>query len=227
MMFIRVVLQWYDSDKCSDDQYWPSPDMVTVALTRVVTGMVKLGLVITTETAPGLLLRSWPKTVTTSFQRGFPLHRGSESLHREPPPPSCQSPHCCKSVQFSCGGCLSSLPLGDVGDAWLLSALLRSSDGSCSALSCGEMPADDRSQCPVITHQSSLISWSAHQLILSSSLQPLQSQFLFMTAMASCWPECHTNRCSLVISILTCVSLDPCQRETVTLFKLLRQLYSV
>ena len=143
------------------------------------------------------------------------------------PPPSCQSPHCCKSVQFSCGGCLSSLPLGDVGDAPLLSALLRSSDGSCSALSCGEMPADDRSQCPVITHQSSLISWSAHQLILSSSLQPLQSQFLFMTAMASCWPECHTNRCSLVVSILTCVSLDPCQRETVTLFKLLRQLYSV
>ena len=32
--------------------------MVTVPLTRVVTGMVKLGLVITTETAPGLLLRS-------------------------------------------------------------------------------------------------------------------------------------------------------------------------
>ena len=104
-------------------------------------------------------------------------------------PPSCQSPHCCKSVQFSCGGCLSSLPLGDVGDAPLLSALLRSSDGSCWGLSCGqEMPASDRSL--VSSDHTSVItnSWSeSHQLILCShcSHTPIHDSHGFLLASLS------------------------------------------
>ena len=108
MMFIPVVIQWYDSDKCSDDQYCP-PHMVTVSHHSCCHWD---GETLTADhSAPSPLRVSCyahrPKTVTTSFQRGFPLRRWTESPHWSLPPPSCQSPHRCKSVQFSCGGCLS------------------------------------------------------------------------------------------------------------------------
>ena len=189
----------------------------------VVTGMVKLGLVITTESAPGLLLRSWPKTVTTSFQRGFPLRRGSESLHREPPP----SLMPISALLQKCAIFLWRVfELTATGRCWWCSAafcsppLLR---WQLLRLSCGqEMPADDRSLVSSDHTSVITISWSSRLTSWYSAATAVT--LLFMTAMASCWPACHINWCSLAVSTLTCVSPDPSPSETRT-FMIMKCLY--
>lgn len=160
MIFIPVVLQWYDSDKCSDDQYCP-PHMVTVSHHSCCHWD---GETLTADhSAPSPLRVSCyahrPKTVTTSFQRGFPLRRWTESPHWSLPPPSLPiSAPLQKCAIFlwrvfeltATGRCWCSARWCLAAFCWspllrwqLLSAQLR------------EMPADDRSQGWVSDHQSS------------------------------------------------------------------------
>ena len=115
-----------------------------VHITRVVTGMVKLGLVITTPSPLRVSCYAHrPKTVTTSFQqqRGFPRRHQRESPHREPPPSSL-SPisaplqKCAIFLWRVFERPLSNVGVGLLGDAPVLSSDKAAAQGSADTEGC-------------------------------------------------------------------------------------------
>ena len=139
----------------------------------VVTGMVKLGLLITSLSAPVSCYARRPETVTTSFQRGFPLWITS----RPPPPTIANLRTVAKVCNFLVAGVNWHLSPGNVGglcDAPLLSLFTPTAAVQSSAvrLRAGGMPAEDRRPGGESSDQSSV---SADQRVSSADTLPVCS----------------------------------------------------
>ena len=165
MMFIPVVIQWYDSDKCSNDQYCPSHMVTVPSLVLSLGWWNSYCWSLCPQSAPCLLLRSPTKNSHNKLSARLSTPPLDWVTALEPPPSlmpiSAPLQKCAiflwRVFELTATGrcwcsarwCLAAFCWSPLLRWQLLSTQLR------------EMPADDRSQGWVSSdHQSSVISWS-------------------------------------------------------------------